>query len=358
MSKPHAKRPVFQRPGFWGIVAAGLAVLGAAVIAVLNATVYTAQAPVKDYVAALKAGEGETAMAVSAGYLADDAPEHISTVLLDGEALAASAAPLADAEIVAVDSDVPESFQDDDITQQVVEIRYKDADDQSRATSVVVDKIGTSWLFFNEWEMHPTPLQQVILAPSQMPENSKADEPVAHIHDQATPLLADDGVPAVVAAFAPTFIELEYHGTYLEVAEPQTHAVTDVLAAGATSELAFQVELTSTVDEVINRQVQQQLERCTSQTVLKPAGCPFGYETTNRVVPETVSWSIGTPEVQYSWNGSEPAIDRIMATAELSAQEIDIGSGQQTAANYEEVFEMSADLQLTPENLRVSPQWQ
>src|SRR5699024_12148844 len=70
-------------------------------------------------------------------YLADDAPEHISTVLLDGEALAASAAPLADAEIVAVDSDVPESFQDDDITQQVVEIRYKDADDQSRATSVV-----------------------------------------------------------------------------------------------------------------------------------------------------------------------------------------------------------------------------
>lgn len=358
MSKPRAKRPVFQRPGFWGIIAAGLLVLAATVIAVLNATLYNAEAPVEDYVAALTAGDGATAMAISAGYLADDAPEDISTVLLDGEPLAASAAPLEDAEIVAVDDEVPESFQDEDLTQQVVEIRYQDADDQSRATSVVVDKPGTSWLFFDQWEMHPTPLQQIVLAPSRMPENSKADEPVAHLYEHATPLLAADGEPAVIAAFAPSIIELEYQGTYLEAAEPATHAVTDLLGAGATSELAFQVDLTSAVDEAINHQVQQQLERCTSQTVLKPAGCPFGYETTNRVVPETVSWSIGMPEVQYSWDGSEPAIDRIMATAELSAQEIDIGSGQQAATDYEEVFEMSAELELTPENLRVRPEWQ
>lgn len=358
MSKPCAKRPVYQRPNFWGLVAAGLLALAATVITVLNATVYNAEAPVKDYVAALKAGEGDTAMAVSAGYLSDEAPEGISTVLLDGEALAASAAPLKDAEIVAVDTAVPESFRDEDLTQQVVEIRYKDAEDQTRATGVVVDKTATSWLFFDHWEMHPTPLQQVELAPSRMPENSKADEPVAHIYEQVTPLLGEDGERGVLAAFAPSIIELEYHGTYLEAAETQSHAVTDVLAAGATTEFGFQVELTPAVDEAINREVQQQLERCTGQTVLKPAGCPFGYETTNRVVPETVSWSIGMLEVQYSWDGSEPAIDRIMATAELSAQEVDIGSGQQAATDYEEVFEMSADLELTPENLRVRPEWQ
>lgn len=358
MSKPIAKRPVFQRPSFWGIVAAGVVFVAAAVIAILNAVVYNAESAVKEYVAALQAGAGDTAMAVSKAYLAEDAPENISTVLLDGEALAASAAPLDDAEIVAVDSEVPESFRDDDLTQQVVEIRYRDSEDNTRATSVVVDKTSTSWLFFDRWEMHPTPLQQLELAPSRMPDGSKADEPVAHIYEQATPLLGEDGAPAVVAAFAPSIIELEYHGTYLEAAEPQYHAVTDVLAAGATAEFGFQVELTSAVDDAINREVQQQLERCTSQTVLKPTGCPFGYETTNRVVPETVSWSIGMPEVQYSWNASEPAIDRIMATAELSAQEVDIGSGQQAATDYEEVFEMSADLELTPENLRVSPDWQ
>src|SRR5699024_6418261 len=165
-------RPVYQRPNFWGLVAAGLLVLAATVITVLNATVYNAEAQVKDYVAALKAGEGDTAMAVSAGYLSDEATVNISTVLLDGEALAASAAPLKDAEIVAVDTAVPESFRDEDLTQQVVEIRYRDAEDQTRATGVVVDKTATSWLFFDHWEMHPTPLQQVELAPSSMPENS------------------------------------------------------------------------------------------------------------------------------------------------------------------------------------------
>ena len=70
------------------------------------------------------------------------------------------------------------------------------------------------------------------------------------------------------------------------------YAVSDVLAPGATMEFGFDVELTSAVDETIHKEVQQQLQRCTNQTVLMPAGCPFGYETANRVVPESVSWAI------------------------------------------------------------------
>ena len=54
----------------------------------------------------------------------------------------------------------------------------------------------------------------------------------------------------------------------------------------------------------------------------------------------------------------DTAIDRVMATAHLSAQEIHIGTGQQSAVDYEEVFEMSADLELTPEYIRVRPNWQ
>lgn len=358
MPKPSAQRPVLQRPGFWGLVTGGLVIIAAAVIAALNAFVYNAESAVEDYVAALRAGQGDTAMALSKGYLAEDAPEQLSTVLLDGDALADSATDLEGAEITAVDEQVPESFQDPEVTQQVVEIRYRDAEDNARATALVVDKTSSSWLVFNTWELHPMPLQQIELAPSRMPERSTADKPVAHIYDQPTPLLGEDGEPATLAAFAPAIVELEYHGTYLEAPEPQYHAVTDVLAAGATTEFGIDVGLTPAVDEAIHEEVQQQLQRCTSQTVLKPAGCPFGYETTNRVLPDSVSWSIDVPEVHYSWEDSEPAIDRILATAELTAQEVDIGSGQQIPADYEEVFEMSADLELTPENLRVSPDWE
>lgn len=358
MPKTTTKRSVLQRPGFWGIIAAGLLLGAAVVIALLNSLMYNAESAVEDYVEALRAGDGETAMALSHGYLPEDAAETISAILLDGDALAASTAFLDDAEIVTVDAEVPESSRDAELTQQVVEIRYRDTDDDTRATQVVVDKTSSSWLFFNEWEMHPTPLQQIELVPSQMPEDSKADEPVAHIYEQSTPLLGEDAEPATLAAFAPSMIELEYDGTYLEVDGAEQYAVTDVLAGGARAEFHFAVDLTSAVDEAITEEVQQQLQRCTQQTVLKPAGCPFGYETTNRVVADSVSWSIDVPEVQYSWENSEPAIDRIMATAVLNAQEIDIGSGQQAATDYEEVFEMTADLELTPENIRVHPNWE
>lgn len=357
MSKTSAYQSVIQRPSFWGLVAAGLLLAAAAVITLLNRFVYSAESAVEDYVEALGNGDGATAIALSQAYLADDAPADISTILLDGQALSQSANLLKDAKIVAVDAEVPESFRDPALTQRVVEIRYQDASEETLSTAIVVDKVSTSWLFFNDWQLHPMPLQQIELAPSRMPENSKADEPVAQVYGARTPLLGDDGGPAVLAAFAPSVIELEYHGTYLEAAEPETFIVSDVLAAGATMEFGFDVELTSAVDEAIHEEVQQQLQRCTNQTVLMPAGCPFGYETANRVVPDSVSWSIGSPEIDYSWNDSEPEIDRIMATAELSAQEIDIGSGERSATDYEEAFELSADLELTPENLTVRPDW-
>ena len=350
--------PVVRRPGFWALIAAGVLVLAGAIIIFLNSTVYNPESAAEEYVEALRAGDGATAMAVSQGYLAEDAPETISTVLLDGEPLAAASAMLEQAEIESVDAEVPDSYREPETTQRVVEIRYRDGTDQPQTTSLVVDKVGTSWGVFNEWQLHPLPLQQIELLPTQMPDNSKADEPVAHVHDEPTPLLGTNGAPATLAAFAPAVIELEYDGTYLEVEEPVHFAVTDVLAAGARVEFGFEVNLTQAVDEAITEEVQRQLQRCTQQTVLKPAGCPFGYETANRVVPDSVAWSIDVPDVQYSWEDSEPAIERVMATAHLSAQEIHIGTGQQSAVDYEEVFEMSADLELTPEYIRVRPNWQ
>lgn len=357
--KTSARRSsMVRRPGFWAVVAAAVVVFAGAVIALLNALVYSPEAAAKEYLDALRAGDGATAMALSEGYLADDAPDTISTVLLDGEPLAAAAAILEDAEIDSIETAVPDSYRDPEVTQRVVEIRFLDADDQPQTTSLVVDKTGTSWGFFSDWQLHPVPLQQVQLLPTQMPENSKADEPVAHVHHEPTPLLGNNGTPATLAAFAPTFIELEYEGTYLEVKEPAHLAVTDVLAPGASVEFTFEVDVTQAVDDAITEEVQNQLERCTEQTVLKPAGCPFGYETPHRVVPDTVSWSLDVPDVQYSWNDSEPTIDWVMATAQLSAQEIHIGTGQQSAVDYEEIFEMSADLELTPEHIRVRPDWQ
>lgn len=354
----NASTSLTARPWFWGGLIVGLLAVAAIVITVLNARVYNAQAAVEEYVAALLSGDGSTATALAQAHLASDAPEKISTVLLDGEPLAAAASVLSDAEIVAVETDIPQSFRNDSVAQQVVEIRYTDPSAQQQVTSVVVDRVGSSWLFFAQWRLHPMPLQQIELTPTQMPDNAKADEPVAHIHGQPTPLLGTNGAPATLASFAPAIISLDYSGTYLEVPETEHFVVHDVLPSGATVDFAFDVQLTQQVDDAITQEVQEELQRCTQQQVLQPTGCPFGYQTTNRVLPDSVAWSINVPEVRYSWDDSEPSIDRIMATAVLSAQEIDIGSGQQTEVRHEAPFEMTAQLELTPEYIRVRPDWQ
>lgn len=358
MPRPATNQPLMKRPGCWGIIAAGLVVAAAAVIGLLNTLVYTPQAAVAAYVAALQSGDGATAMALSQGYLPDDAPESTSTVLLDGKPLATASKTLADAVIVAVDTEIPEYARDEEHTQRVVEIRFRDAADEPRATSVVVDKVDTSWVFFSEWSLHPMPLQQVELQPSQMPQHATADAPVAQVNGASTPLLGTQEQPATLATFAPSLLTLDYDGTYLAAAEAEHFAVTDVLAPGAKSQFGIDIGLTQAVDDAITEKVREQLERCTQQQVLKPTGCPFGYQTSNRVRPETLTWSINAPEVEYSWENADPSIDTIIATATLSGQEIDIGTGQVSAIDYQEVFALEAQLELTPENILVRPDWQ
>src|SRR5690625_7917643 len=99
-----------------------------------------------------------------------------------------------------------------------------------------------------------------------MAENSKADEPVAQVYGARTPLLGDDGGPAVLAAFAPSVIELEYHGTYLEAAETETFIVSDVLAAGARVVFGIDDVVTSVVDEENDEEDTRQQQRGTTLT--------------------------------------------------------------------------------------------
>src|SRR5690625_1922033 len=121
VSTTSIQRPVFPRPGCGGMLAVAILVCAGAVITLLNTLVYNPEAAVEEYVDALRSGDGAAAMALSKGYLAEDAPDTVSTVMLDGETLAASAAVLESAEIVTVDAEVPESFRAADLTQRVVD---------------------------------------------------------------------------------------------------------------------------------------------------------------------------------------------------------------------------------------------
>src|SRR5699024_2278599 len=125
VSTTSIQRPVFARPGFWGMLAVAILVCAGAVITLLNTLVYNPEAAVEEYVDALRSGDGAAAMTVSKGYLAEDAPDTVSTVMLDGETLAASAGEWESCENVTEGAGEPERLRTTGATERVEEMMQR-----------------------------------------------------------------------------------------------------------------------------------------------------------------------------------------------------------------------------------------
>ncbi|GAA4194393.1 hypothetical protein GCM10022219_17510 [Microbacterium oryzae] len=100
-----------------------------------------------------------------------------------------------------------------------------------------------------------------------------------------------------------------------------------------------QASPTPEFNDIITEQVHAFLDRCTEQQVLKPAGCPFGYETYERVLTPPV-WSIVTqPNVMVVPHEAYWAIAPAGAIAHIEMDVASIYDGS--------VFHISQDVTFT-----------
>lgn len=93
-------------------------------------------------------------------------------------------------------------------------------------------------------------------------------------------------------------------------------------------DIAVQAQPTEEFTGIVSEQVHDFLDQCTTQGVLKPTGCPFGYETFERVV-STPEWSIVTqPTIAVVPDGAYWAIAPAggIAHIEMDVQSIYDGS--------------------------------
>ncbi|WHS35585.1 hypothetical protein [Auritidibacter ignavus] len=367
--RPHSKP---SRAGWWWLAAAGaVLVAGAVAVVALNATVFSAAQPVKQYLKALANGDGATAMELSQAYLTDedgepvdsgDNPRGVSTALLDGQPLIDTQAGLGEPTIeVDSDAEIPAEFRRDDLHQTVVRLSY---DQQQDPTLFVVDRHGRDWLVFDRWQMHPLPLHEVHVASDGFPAGSRIDHPTGTINSAEVPLLgeaSEQHLSTPVATFVPAQLTVDYHGTYVAADQSVTHTLTDNTppSADQTQTLELDLELTEQVTEKVQEEVSQELTHCTDQQVLQPSGCPFGYSTVNRVDPDSIEWSLlESPEVMYTDEPGSPGIERIEAIAQLEVDETDVGTGEQSRTEYQQPFMLEANLRLTPEHIEVTLHWQ
>lgn len=360
------------RPGrtlaLWGGAAALVLVAGGVAIGTVNATVYSPEAQVERYLDALADGDGAAAVGLAGvesgtgaeGPARTGPAPGTATTLLDGEALAAGFSALQDLTV---------SRGEDSGDTVEVAVAYR-VDGQDHTTTFTVERVGRDWLFFDRWRMAPVPLSTVRVEPGVWPAEAAGQQLASTVNGVEVTLTGDSSPVQDFAVLPPLAVEGSATSTYLEAAPVRT--VVDGTDPSQPLPLALALQYTDAVAAEANRQLDEYLARCTEQQVLHPAGCPMGYETLNRIPPDSITWSIApdpTPEIEPLPSDGDSGEDTagtpegedvtvaapIRAEARLTLEEIDLVTGERRRVDHEQPMVLEADLQVRPDTVHYTP---
>lgn len=361
-----------RAPWWWGGGAVLALAAGGIAIGTANATVYSPEAQVQDYLDALAAGEGGTAMSLASSGAEAGLPAGTATSLLQGEALQTGMAALGELTVTR-GTDAPDGRSTE------VSVGYA-VDGRQHSTTFSVEKAGRDWLFFDRWRMAAVPVQTVQVAPVNLPTEAASGPVTAAVNGVQAPLASagspvgadgeggtdgEDGGGARTgqgfAVLPPLVVDATFESTYL-AADPARLVVEQAVPAepAEPAVLDLAMQYTDAVSGEVNRQLEAYLTGCTEQKVLQPAGCPMGYDTVNRIPPDTIEWSV-TGDLQATVvplpaEGEDTTVmEPVEAHADLTLQEIDLVTGERLPVEHRDPFTLEADLDVTAETVTLTP---
>lgn len=244
------------------VIALGLVLAaGAATVLVLSATALGPGAFVRVYLDAVARGDAREALSLPGV----DAPDDAADDLLTRGALPGL-------------SDIR---QVDDTTTdagiRLITVEWTSAG-VAGETTFAVERSGTRFGLFPEWRFAESPVAAVRL------------DVAGDLRYQVGSVEADtdaEGAPDDVAVLVPGTYEFEHETLFLE-ADPVAVAVD---TPGTVAEARLEVRANERFMEAVDTEVRRYLDECTTQTVLQPTGCPFGYQESNRI-ESTPEWSM------------------------------------------------------------------
>lgn len=305
-----------------------LAIVGAiATVMLVNTHVFGPHQQVESYLEALRQGDGERAL----GLLNATVPD-ANAALLDGHALQRATQGVENIEVGS-----PEPSGENRVE---VGVTYT-IDETEHTTGFMLEKTGTEWLFFNQWEFVPSTLPTL--------EVSVINQREATLN--GTRVLMPEGRNQF-AVFYPTQVEAHYTSEYF-AAPAQTVAVTDRQQAPASLNLA--TAATPALTEAVTAQLKTFLDSCAEQKVFQPTNCPFGFETGNRVAGP-ITWSITEyPEVRIEPFNGDWVISPLTGTVLLETKLQDLFTGIIEPVSVTQEFGFTARLAVTDEAIDVTP---
>jgi len=321
--------PLVKVVALW--LAALMVVVVAAIVTVatVNQRVYGPEKLVEDYFALLRAGEGERAL----GLVGAEVPAG-NAVLLDGDGLKATVAPISDfhvAETIALAGGHVE-----------VTTAYT-VDGEEHSTVFKLRKTGSDWLFFDRWafEAPQLPVLQV--------EADTTNEVL--VNGRKSPLLkGSQRLPTLV----PAVVEASYKTKYFEA--PAKTRVVDTRLAAEREPLDLVTQPTQRLVDDIDKQVRAYVDGCADQQVLKPAACPLSYTTNARVSADTIKWDVVSyPKIDVGAYQGGWVLRPLEVGTRLTLVEQDLMTGALEEKAVTETFGFTATLSVGPDSVSVTP---
>ena len=297
----------------------------AAVVA-LNGGVYGPEQQVRDYFAALEDGDGALALGIlNAAVPAADA------ALLDGPALERGAKAV---ERVRVQNPV-ETANGHVEVPVAYSIRGTD-----HTTSFPLEKTGSQWFFFSQWEFVPSTLPTVEVSGGNLNE--------AELNGSRVALPAGRGT---FASFYPVEVEGRFDGEYF--AAPAR--ALPVTGRSGTPGMALQATATEQLTRAVDTEIREFLDGCAEQTVFQPTNCPFNFQTADRLAGD-IAWSITDyPAIRIEPHDGGWMIAPLTGAARLDTRLQDLFTGAVSNVTARRPFEFTARLEVDGSTVTVKP---
>lgn len=288
-----------------GVVAVLFLLAAASGIGSLNREVFGAKAFVASYLHSLERRDAASALAMPGVIPASaDVPEDVSLALLRSSALS----NLTNIQIL------DEAAQPDG--SHIVSASYA-IDGQPGKGMFRVSRVDNSFLVFENWAFVTPPLGTISVTVAHdtvfnVGSSGLIDLRTTH-PKTATAVFSDTGSFLAFAPGAYTF----GHTSSLLTAKNVTATIA---APRASATVTVDVQANDVFAEDVQSEVNDFLDACMTQVVLQPTGCPFGYQTGNRLVGDP-AWSVVTyPEVSVVPGETGWVVRDSMAQVELTGE--------------------------------------
>jgi hypothetical protein len=283
----------------------------------INQSLYSASGFVSQYLSALS--RHDAASALSMPGVGDKLPEGADRALLRGSAMG----ELSDITITQV------SGND---TKTTVTASYLVGGEKATG-EFVVTRLGNTMGFFESWAFAELPVAKAKV--SVWHDSSFHVGNSGQIDLRSTDSAKDAtvwGGTGTYLLFAPGNYVFDHSSTWLTAKQ----VVLNIASPGDTAEVVVDVQANKAFNKRVQKEVDDYLDTCVKERVLQPAGCPFGYQTSNRivgkptwevdqypvikVVPGETTWAVRdavgklriTGEVQSLYDGTISPLDEIV----------------------------------------------